>query len=266
MRIQSSISAWGKFPIFSTLLVAACLMVLGICNSWAISEQADGRGPIDPAVAETAKKFLYGWADGDKQLLQGLMAKEPANFYGPCLFTKMPILKNARVMRGVGMVDFEGEPADPALPKQGAILMNFKNLGAGRKWYVRAIVWKGANALAAQNLAPSPTSLDRSREAAMKSAATQYLQAWLKHDWPAMGSLTFDWLGRRQRPMEKAVKIKTLKLQPAPRADGSARVNFTVTATPRAALGKFITRTADGILYAVKENGAWRIRGITASF
>lgn len=81
-----------------------------------------------------------------------------------------------------------------------------------------------------------------------------------------MQALTFDWLGRRKRPIEQEVIIRTIALKSALRPDGSVRVDFVATVSPWTKALRLIRRKVTGTLYAVKEGGEWKIRGITASF
>ena len=93
-----------------SIMFVLTLFALGASAVFAKGHVTDLPGKVDPGALEVAKKYLNGYEDGDKPLLRSLMAQKLRNFYGPCLFTKMPKLYNVRVDGARGMVDFDGEP------------------------------------------------------------------------------------------------------------------------------------------------------------
>jgi len=187
------------------------------------------------------------------------------NFYGPCLFAAMPKLSNTRVDGARAMVDFNGQPSDPALPREGTIVMQNIDLdGHGRKWHIRAIFWKNNASISAREVTQSRDPKDKAKIPQVQAVATQYINSWLKEDWKTMNKLTYDWLSK-ERPLSKEVYIRDMKFDGALRPDGSVRVEFTITASPRAKMIKFIKKTGTGMMYVVKEDDTWKVRGITAS-
>jgi hypothetical protein len=244
------------------LALVGIFLVWGFLNS---ARAAEAAAKVEPGAVEVCKKYLYAYADGNKELMRSLMAKEPHNYYGPCLFTEMPKLSNVRVRGGRAMIDFEGPSCDPALPRKGTIGLSNKDAGDGKRWRVRVIFWKGAQALSVNSIERSERPKDRAQEPLVRAAAEKYLQAWLKEDWKAMQAVTWDFLNKRA-PLEKEVMIRSLSCRPTARPDGSVRVTFNVTASPRAAVINLLRRSATGHIYTVKENGEWKVRGITTGF
>lgn len=229
--------------------------------------EADVAGRVDPAALETAKRYLRGYADANKTLLRNLTAKEPENYFGPCLFAQMPTLSNIRVDGSRAQVSFEGPATDPALPRKGTIALNFKAIGSDttRHWRIRGIFWQGSQSIGVKTMDDSPTKKDEAKEPAVRAAVTKYINGWLKGDWADMKATSYDWLSKN-RPLNKEIILRSVSCKGFLRPDGSVRVAFTVTASPRMAVASLLRRTATGTMYLVKESNEWKVRGITTSF
>ena len=253
-----------RFVGLLPLVVSLAIYLWSFNTQVLAAPQPDLSGAAEPAAAEAVRQYLYGFADGNKPLLQSLMAKKPENYYGPCLFTRLPVLTNPRVERGRALIDFAGEATDPALPREGIIALIAKNHGAGRHWHVRAIFWRGADAFSFNPISASKTAKEIGQEKHVYATAAKYLRSWLNRDWEALPEITYDWLNKTS-PLQKEVILRWVKLSPSRRPDGSVRVKFTACVSPRIAVLGLIRRNANGIIYTVKENGEWKIRGITAA-
>ncbi len=231
------------------------------------AEGASGRPEssknIESGAVEAARQYLQALATGDKNTLRRLTPERPENFYGPSLFSGMPTLQNPRVKGHRGLIDFEGECGDPALPQQGTIAFTLRDSRKADPWQVRGIFWKGASSLTLNPFNYSETQADRAREPLLRAAATKYLRAWREKDWETLQYMTYDWLNRK-KPLRGDVYMRSLELHPALRPDGSVRVQFTARVSPRFPLVSVFRRTARGMLYAVKEDGEWKIRRMTA--
>jgi len=246
-----------------------CLLATAGLSQWLGSEeaapaQASTVGAMEMGPAKVANDYLHALARGDKKTLRRLTADRLENFYGPCLFLRMPTLRNARATGHRGLIDFEGAPSDAALPQQGTITLTLRDSRKVDRWQVQSLFWKGASSLTLNPFNYSPTEADRAQEAEVQAGATKYLRAWLEQDWQTMQYMTYDWLGRK-KPLRGQVYIRSLELQPALRPDGSVRVEFVARVSPRFPVVSVFRRTVRGLLYAVKEEGKWKIRGMTAA-
>jgi len=250
------------FMLFLLLLGAAFLLAWN--SESAKSAVSDAAGAADPAAVEAAKRYLHALASGDKKSLRLLTPKRLANFYGPCLFKEMPALSNPRVKGHRGLIDFEGKSTDPALPSQGTIALTLRDSRKFDRWQVRAVIWKGGSSLSLNPFEYSSTEADRIQEGQVRASATKYLCAWLQQDWATMDHLTYDWLNRK-KPMKGEFYIRSLALESALRPEGSVRVEFTARISPRLPLIGLFRHTARGLLYMVKEEGEWKVRGMTAA-
>ncbi|NIM68154.1 MAG: hypothetical protein GTO55_08500 [Armatimonadetes bacterium] len=219
---------------------------------------------VDPGAMEAVDEYLYALARGDKETLKRLTPQRPENFYGPCLFKKMPTLSAARAKGHRGLIDFEGEPTDAELPAQGTIALTMRDSRQFDRWQVRGIFWKGASSLSLNPFNYSPTEQDRIQEVQVQACAEKYLRAWLEEDWETMSHMTYDWLNRK-KPMKGSFYIRSLDLKPALLSDGSVRVEFRARISLRLPLLSLIRRTARGTLFAVEEEGQWKVRQMTAA-
>jgi hypothetical protein len=219
---------------------------------------------VEPGAVEAAEQYLYALARGDKETLKRLTPERPENFYGPCLFRKMPVLSNPRAKGHRGLIDFQADSTDSALPEQGTIALTMRDSRQFDRWQVRGIFWQGGSSFALNPFNYSPTEKDRIQEAQVKACAEKYLRAWLEEDWAMMEHMTFDWLDRK-KPLKGEFYIRSLELESAPRPDGSVRVEFSARVSLRFPIVGFLRRTAGGVLYTVKEDGKWKVRGMTAA-
>jgi len=254
----------SKLAYLLLCLAAAACVSQWLRNGETAPAQASTAGAIEMGAARAANDYLHALARGDKKALRRLTPERPENFYGPCLFLRMPTLRDARASGHRGLIDFEGQPLDPALPQQGTIALTLRDSRKVDRWQVRGLFWKGASSLTLNPFNYSPTEADRAQEAQVRAGAAKYLRAWLEEDWPTMQHMTYDWLGRK-KPLRGEVYIRSLELQPALRPDGSVRVEFVASVSPRFPIVSVFRRTVRGLLYAVKEEGKWKIRGMTAA-
>lgn len=242
------------------LVAAALALCACIGAAFAQNQAAAERGAV-----EAARRYFQAFAKGDKVTLRRLTPTQPENFYGPFLFKEMPKLLNPRADGHRGLIDFEGDPIDPVLPRQGTMMMVLRD---GRKvdpWQARGIFWKRESTLSVNPFKYSPTKADKLHEPVIRDAATKYLRAWQDKDWATMQDLTYDWLSRK-KPLRSEFSIRSLQLKAVPRPEGSVRVDYTAVVSPRFPIIGLFRYTAKGVLYLVKEDGEWKIRGMTTAF
>jgi hypothetical protein len=218
----------------------------------------------DPGATKAARDYLYALAKGDKVTLQSLTPDKLENYYGPSLFAEIPLLTNPRVIGHRALVDFEAKSTDPDLPKQGTLSLVLKDSRTADRWVMRGIFWKGSSSLTLNPFKYSETPADRSQEPAVKTCALKYLRAWQAKDWQTMQFMTYDWLDRK-RPLKGDAIIRSMELKGSCRADGSVRVEFTASVSPRFPIIKVFRKTVRGHIYTVKEGGVWKVRGMLVS-
>ena len=261
-KLRVNRSAGGRFIVLLALFL--CFAVFGPAPAQELLPvERDLPGQVDPAAEKAAEDYLYALARGDKERLLELTPKDLEKFYGPPLFREMPVLKNPRAKGHRGLIDFEGESTDPALPSQGTISMTMRDSRQFDRWQVRAIVWKSGSNLTLNPFKYSPTEKDRIQEVQIRACAAKYLKAWMEEDWQGMDHMTFDWINRRS--LKGSFYVRSLDFDSSLRPDGSVRVEFRAKVSPRLPILGLIRRTAEGFFYVVQEDGQWKVRRMTAS-
>jgi hypothetical protein len=245
------------------LILALLTALLG--NSLAgVRAEAQTAKEADPGASKAARDYLYALAKGDKETLKGLTPLKLENYYGPSLFAQTPLLTNPRVRGHRALVDFEADSTDPDLPKQGTLSLVLKDSRTADRWVLRGIFWKGSSSLTLNPFKYSETPADRTQEPAIKVCALKYLRAWQAKDWETLQYMTYDWLDRK-RPLKGDAIVRSIDLKARPRADGSVRVEFTASVSPRFPIINMFRKTVNGHIYTVKEDGVWKVRGMLVS-
>jgi|GEM_PF-1671852 len=219
---------------------------------------------VEPGAEAAARSYLYALAKGDKVTLKSLTPDRLENYYGPSLFADPPLLTNPRVIGHRALVDFEAKSTDPDLPKQGTLSLVMRDSRTTDRWVMRGIFWKGSSSLTLNPFKYSETPADRSQEPAVKTCALKYLRAWQAKDWQTLDYMTYDWLDRK-KPLRGDAIIRSINLSARPRPDGSVRVEFTASVSPRFPIVKIFRKSIKGHIYTVKEEGVWKVRGMLVS-
>jgi hypothetical protein len=127
---------------------------------------------------------------------------------------------------------------------------------------VRQFFWYEKPPLGASVPKKSPTTNDRKQEKYLDDAAKAFIGAWLKGDYATMKRHYFDWVRHKPHHPPRNVKLNKVSLDAKRMPRGEYRVDFTAHLT----IYRVIPRRVEGILFAVKEGGRWKMRATTFSF
>jgi len=120
------------------------------------------------------------------------MPTEPADLFGPCIFTQVPSIDGVRIHGNQGVARWHGKTADPELPDDGYIL--FRKAADGI-WRVRQICFYDDMAKFA--LLKMRLCRESQAEIAVKESLCKlgqdYCDAWLHREYETMRSLWYDW-------------------------------------------------------------------------
>ncbi len=221
----------------------------------AAPEAAPGLVPESLATA-----FLTAFCNNDRAAIGAMLPKSLPARYGPCLFSHLPALSNARVNGTTGMVDFEGPMLDADLPTKGMITFRRCPEGEGAIWRVRQIYWYRTRPPEAkarlEKRAIRPADVEA--EPVLLRAATDFLTAWLAGDYQAVDRGVFRWWDvPRAKP--RWVKLARLDVQRRSAAPDSVRIDFGA----RLRLAGLMPKQVKGSLWLVQEEGQWRVRPLS---
>jgi hypothetical protein len=228
--------------------------------------QSGGRQPVRAASKEAqvegvARQFIQALIVRDVATLSRLSPTNPKNLFGPCLFKAMPKFSNPRVKGHKGGLDFQGKSTLADLADRG--VMSFTKVDHEKPaWRVRQFFWYEKPPLGASIPGKSPTAADRKQEPYLDDSARVFIGAWLKGDYRTMQRYYFDWVRHKPRHPPRGIKLNDVKLDAKRMANGEYRVSFTARLT----VYKVVPRTVDGVLFAVNEDGHWKMRVTTFSF
>jgi len=240
----------------------AALAVLALAAGMALPPRPEaGAAGLDPGAEKAARAYLRAMLDGDMPMLRRLAPKRLKNKFGPCRFAQMPRLTSARIDAHRGGVLFNGKTKDPQLPDEGGVTLTKLDHVRGNPWRVRRVLFFTELALGVKIPSRSVTRDDEAQEPLVREAARRYIAAWLKGDYQTMDRLAFDWLGR-EHDARRGVKIRKIEFRGTPSERGETKINFTAKITVFWVLPK----TVDGTLFAIREDGEWKIRGNELTF
>jgi len=228
-------------------VIAACALRLGA--------EPDRAPALDPEAERAARAYLEALVNGDAAVLLGLTPKNLENKYGPCPFARMPRLQRARVDAHRAGVPFSGETKDPALPNQGAITLTLLDQVPRDPWRVRQVAFFDELPLGARIPKRSITHKDKAQEPPAAKAAHRYIAAWMRADYRTMDGLAFNWIAR-MRPIP-GMRLRSIELRARHAEGGEIKITFTANVT----IFRVLPKTLVGALYAMREDGEWKIRG-----
>jgi len=234
-----------------------CLWGVLASSAWAAPQSA----PLPAEAKRVAEDFLYAFSQNDRDAIARMIPKSLPNLFGPCSFSRMPSLSKPRADGRVGAVEFEGKMSDAGLPGKGIILLRLVEERGGKNWRVRQIYWYEELPPEAEIPEKSKTEGDRRQEPRLREAAKEFIHYWLAGDYQEMDRLTFRWWEVDRRP-PKWVKMTGVDLKARPTTLEGIRVDFVA----KLKLVRVIPRTVRGVIWLVKEDGAWRVRPLTFAF
>lgn len=237
-------------------IMCVLLLAVGTVCLTAPADAAD----LAPGAERAARDFLTAFILNDRAAIRALLPKNAADLYGPCPFTKMPQILKPRADGRIGAVDFAGPTMDPNLPQHGIMVLRLVEEGSSKSWKVRQIYWFTDLPPEANIPDKSPTAADRRQEPAVRRAAIEFISAWTRKNWEALGDLTFEWWDVHRRP-PKWVKLVKADFEGKPTTLEGVRVDFDATLR----FARLLPKHVHGSLWLVKEDGAWRVRPITLS-
>jgi hypothetical protein len=219
---------------------------------------------LDPGAEKAARDYLLAFSRNDRPAMKRLTPTQPANFYGPFMFKRLPRLKNPRVDAHRAAIDFEGESIDARLSPRGTITLVKLDERETEAWVVRQVLWYDKEHLPLGVRLPkeSVTKADQEQESEVRQSARAFLVAWQGEDYERMNYLSFDWLSRENKDPPKLIKLRKLQFSEAGRLEGATRVEYQAQLT----LLGFIPHRANGFLYLLKEGEDWKVRGSHVSF
>ncbi|HUT75116.1 MAG TPA: hypothetical protein VM221_09840 [Armatimonadota bacterium] len=221
-----------------------------------------GRSPAaaDPGAERAAETYLRALLAGDGATARSLSPTRPADKFGPCPFARMPRLEQARVDAHRAAVSFSGAVRDGELPDEGALVLTMLDDVKGNPWRVRQVAFFTEPPLGARIPPRSVTRRDEAQEPAATEAARRYLAAWLKGDYRTMDKLAFDWLARLRDRQPATIRDIEFDSTPAPGAE------IKLTFTAKVILYRVLPKTLSGTLFAMREEGRWKIRSNELTF
>lgn len=212
-------------------------------------------------AAQAARDFLFAFSRNDRNTIEAMLPKKPANLFGPCPFARTPELLKPRADTRTGAVDFRGPMSDDGLPAKGTFIMRRVEEDGARGWRVRQMFWYNDLPPEADIPDKSPTEADRKQEPELKQAASEFIRAWLAEDYRTINQLTFHWWEVDRDP-PKWAKLKRVDLTGKPTTLNGLRVDFKA----HVVLIKVIPKQVRGSLWLVEEGGEWKVRPLTMSF
>lgn len=215
---------------------------------------------LDPAAERAASTYLNALVRGDGATLVRLAPKTPQNKFGPCPFTEMPRLRSPRVDLHRAGVLFNGKVTDPDLPDNGGITLTLLDHVKTDRWRVRQVAFFDKLPLGLRMPKRSITKKDEAQEPVVLRTAQRYLAAWMKGDYKTMERLAFDWLPGVDRA--PGMRVRSIQFRARPSEGGETRINFTAKVT----MYRVLPKTLEGTLFAVREDGEWKIRGTELMF
>lgn len=268
-------------------VTGALLLCLAAALGAAGAQAAGGEGgirlaqaasiPLPPEAARVGRDFLAAFCRNDRDAIEAMIARAPADLYGPTPFARMPSLMKPRADGRVAAVDFEGRMADPGLPNKGTIILRLVEgggagvaSGAGRRaaeeggaktWQIRQIYWYEKLPPEADIPDESPTEADRKQEPKAREAAKDFIHYWLAGDFQEVDARVFHWWKVDRRP-PKWVRMSGADLEAKTTNLGGVRVDFTV----KLKVLRVVPKSVSGTFWMVQERGAWRVRPLTFAF
>jgi hypothetical protein len=215
---------------------------------------------LDPAAERAAYSYLCALVSGDGKTLVRLAPKKPENKFGPCPFTEMPRLTSPRVDLHRAGVLLTGKSRDPALPDHGAVTLTLLDHVKSDPWRVRQVQLFDKLPLGLKVPKRSITKKDQAQEPGVVKTAQRYLAAWMKRDYKTMEHLAFDWLPD-VHPVS-GMRVRSIQFRAQPSEGGEMKINFTAKAT----MYRVLPKTLEGTLFAMREDGEWKIRGTELTF
>jgi len=246
------VSLAGRSVRWGATIAAAAVIAAVALRSGAAPAPPTG---LDPAAEKAARTYLEALVKGDAAVLVRLTPHKPENKYGPFPFAQIPRLDGARVDAHRAGVLFTGATKDPELPDQGAVSLTLLDHVTQDPWRVRQVAFFDRLPLGAKIPKRSITGRDKAQEPLVTKAARRYIAAWMRGDYATMDYLAFNWIAR-MRPVA-ATRIRSIEFRAQPTENGEIKVGFTAKVT----VYKVLPKTLEGTLFAMCEDGEWRIRG-----
>jgi hypothetical protein len=238
--------------------VSARTLIFGIALAALAATSAVFADPgAESQARAAAEKYLRALVASDRPTMRELTPRELANKFGPCPFTSMPRFEPMRVDAHAAGVMFRSVTDDPDLPETGAVTLTMLDGPDPSRWRVRQVVWFDALPPGLKIPAKSVTSKDRAQEAAAIAATKAYISAWMKGDYVAMSKLHYDWLSRT--PLSKPVtgELKSVEMTVKALGGDEYKVRFKA----KVIFYRVVPIIREGVVYVLKENGQWRVRG-----
>jgi hypothetical protein len=210
---------------------------------------------LDPAAERAARTYLEALVKGDAAVLVRLTPDKLENKYGPSPFVGTPRFDGARVDAHRAGVLFRATTKDPELPNQGAVSLTLLDHVTRDPWRVRQVAFFNRLPLGAKIPKRSITRKDKAQEPLVIEAARRYIAAWMRGDYDTMEYLAFDWIPRI-RPVA-GMRIRSIEFRARRTEHDEIKLNFTARVT----MYKVLPKTLEGTLFALREDGEWKIRG-----
>lgn len=238
------------------IMIAYILALALTANPAAISSQDI------QAIKSVTKRFLAAMIASDRETLRALVPVRTENRYGRCPLTAMPSFDKVVVDAHRAGVYFSGGHNEPGLPQKGLFIMVRVEEDEQWPWKVRTIVWYTETPRSVRLPSRSVTKQDAAQEPEVRRAATAFISAWRERNFALLERMSYRWVEKSKPKKRRRVSVSRVNLSATPTGDGEARVHFTAKLH---VLG-FIPYKVDGFLYAVKEEGEWKVRENSFAF
>jgi hypothetical protein len=232
------------------LLGAGVVLILLQCGT------ARAASALDPGAEAAARTYLVALLSGDEVTLRALTPARLENKFGPCPFAEMPRFHSPRVDMHRGAVLFVGTSKHPNLPDEGGVTLTMLDAPQPDRWRVRHVAFFKKLPLGFEMPSRSITRADEAQQRLVVKAASEYVAAWLKGDYQRMNDLRYDWLTRDLDPV-RGLRVRSIELHGSPSAGGDTKITFKAKVT----VFRVLPKTLEGTLYAMREDGRWKIRG-----
>ncbi|MDO8585775.1 MAG: hypothetical protein Q7T82_01935 [Armatimonadota bacterium] len=235
--------AWAQIRALSRLTIAVVL-VLCLVSVTSVCAQ-------DPIQKDAARKFLTALFNKDMKTVRQFVPARPKDLFGPFAFKKAPSITDPIVRGSYAMFQWNGQPKDDKLAKNGSILLRRIN----GKWLVRQVYCfpDTPREVKLALLRKSEIREDGQAVESSKKVAEDYLRCWSVGDYETMKILSYDWTtAKRKRQFFVRASVKSLStdLNALGETIAAFVIKFNIP---------FID-SVQGSFVMIKEDNAWTVR------
>lgn len=243
-----------------TRLATIAIAVAAVAAALLLSDEGRSSSALDPAAERASEAYLRALVAGDGATLLRFTPRKLENRYGPFPFTEMPRLEEPRVDAHRGGVMFKGRTKAGDIPNEGAVTLTLLDHVRIDRWRVRQVAFFERLPFGLKLPKRSITRSDRAQESQVVAAAQRYLAAWKKGDYSTMAYLSYEWLPRVHAL--PGARIRSVEFRAKPSEGGETVILFSA----RLSMYRLLPKQVEGRLFAMREDGEWRIRGTELTF